>query len=311
MPSEVNSPTVRAAIYARYSSDNQREASIEDQIRVCRGYAELQGWELTEVYADAKISGASTFRPGYQKLVHDASTGVLDLVVAESLDRLSRDLADVATLYKHLSFLGVALWTVVEQQITELHVGLKGTMNALYLKDLAQKTHRGLEGRVRKGMSGGGICYGYDLVSGQTGARTIDEAEAAIVRRILEEYAAGRSPRAIAMQLNKDGVPGPYGRPWRDTAIRGHITRGTGILNNELYVGRLVWNRLQYRKDPATGRRRSRLNGSERLVVEEVPELRIVDDELWAAVKARQQGIRESEGVTKARETRFWERRRA
>ena len=91
------------------------------------------------------------------------------MVVAEGLDRLSRDLADVATLYKQLSYRGVGLVTVAEGPITDLHVGLKGTMNALFLKDLAQKTHRGLEGRVRKGMSGGGNSYGYDLVPGQTG----------------------------------------------------------------------------------------------------------------------------------------------
>jgi site-specific DNA recombinase len=115
-------------------------------------------------------------------------------VVAESLDRLSRDLADVAMLHKHLSYLGVRLWTAAEGQINELHVGLKGTMNALYLKDLAQNTHRGLEGRVRSGMSGGGICYGYDLVPGQTGTRKINQAEAAVVVRNFEEYAAGRSP---------------------------------------------------------------------------------------------------------------------
>ena len=218
---------------------------------------------------------------------------------------------DVATLYKHLSYLGVRLWTVAEQQITELHVGLKGTMNALYLKDLAQKTHRGLEGRVRSGMSGGGICYGYDLVPGQTGARKINQAEAAVVVRIFEEYAAGRSPQAITTQLNKEQVPGPRGGPWRHTTIRGHITRGTGVLNNEMYIGRLVWNRQRFVKDPATGRRRSRRNDPERLIVEEVPDLRIIDDELWNAVKARQTSIRDSEGVTKARATRFWERRRA
>ena len=164
---------------------------------------------------------------------------------------------------------------------------------------------------MRNGMSGGGICYGYDLVPGQTGARSIDQAEAAVVRRILEEYAAGRSPRKIAMQLNKEGIPGPFGRPWRDTAIRGHITRGTGILNNELYIGRLVWNRQRFVKDPASGRRRSRRNAAERMVVEEVSDLRIVSDELWAAVKVRQAAIRESDGVTKARASRFWERRSA
>jgi len=272
MPLEVNSPTVRAAIYARYSSDHQSEASIDDQVRICRVLVERHGWEVARVYTDSAMSGASTFRPGYQKLMLEAPSRPFDIVVAEGLDRLSRDLADVATLYKQLSYWGIGLVTVAEGPITDLHVGLKGTMNALYLKDLAQKTHRGLEGRVRKGMSGGGICYGYDLVPGQTGVRNIDEAEAAIVRRILEEYAAGRSPRAIAQQLNKDGVPGPLGRRWRDTAIRGHIIRGTGILNNELYVGIRVWNRLRFRKDPATGRRRSRLNPPEAWVVEEVPE---------------------------------------
>jgi site-specific DNA recombinase len=220
MPSEVNSPTIRAAIYARYSSDNQRDASIDDQVRICRAEIERNGWDLVQVYADPAISGASTFRPGYQKLLLDASTGAIDVVVAESLDRLSRDLADVATLYKHLSYLGVRLWTVAEQQVNELHVGLKGTMNALYLKDLAQKTHRGLEGRVRSGMSGGGICYGYDLVPGQTGVRKINEAEAMVVVRIFEEYAAARSPRAIAQQ-------GRHTRPSRWTLARHHHPRPT------------------------------------------------------------------------------------
>ena len=102
------------------------------------------------------------------------------------------------------------------------------------------------------------------------------------------------------------GCAGPFGRPWRETAIRGHITRGTGILHNELYIGRRVWNRQRFIKDPVSGRRRA-----PRLLIEEVPDLRLVDDELWAAVKARQSAIRESEGVSKARATRFWEQRRA
>jgi site-specific DNA recombinase len=303
------SPTV--AIYARYSSDNQSEASIDDQVRVCRRYAELQGFTVIAEYEDAGISGASTLRPGYQKLLEDARKGAFDIVLAEGLDRLSRDLADVATLHKHLSYLGIRLCTVVEGETSELHIGFKGTMNALFLRDLAQKTHRGLEGRIREGKSAGGLCYGYDLVPGETGARTIDEAEAPVVRRIFEEYAAGRSPRKIAMRLNKEGVPGPFGRPWRDTAIRGHVIRGTGILNNELYIGIRVWNRLRYVKDPVSGRRRSRLNPPDLWIVTKVPDLRIVDDALWDAVKRRQTTIRDSDGVSKARASRFWERRSA
>ena len=301
----------RAVIYARYSSENQRDASIDDQVRNCTAFIDRQGWRLVDTYADRAISGASFLRPGYQQVLHEASRGAFDVVLAEALDRVSRDQADTATFYKHLSFHSIELVTLAEGRVDELHVGLKGTMNALFLKDLAIKTRRGLEGRVREGRSGGGISYGYAVVPGDVGTRRVVEAEAEVVRRIFRDYAGGRSPRAIARALNAEGIPGPHGREWRDTAIRGHLLRGTGILNNELYVGRLVWNRLAYVKDPGTGRRRSRMNAEAQVVTREVPDLRIVDDGLWQAAKARQSSIRNSEGVSRARETRFWEKRRA
>ena len=262
---------MRAVIYARYSSENQRDASIDDQIRNCTAFIERQGWRLVASYADRAISGASFLRPGYQQVLHDAPRQVFDVVVAEALDRISRDQADTATFYKHLSFHGIQLITLGEGRIDELHVGLKGTMNALYLKDLAMKTRRGLEGRVREGRSGGGIAYGYALVDGDVGARVSQRGRGRGRAPHLQDYAAGASPRAIARQLNAEGIPGPHGREWRDTAIRGHVLRGTGILNNELYVGRLVWNRLTYVKDPSTGRRRSRLNAEAQVVTMDVP----------------------------------------
>ncbi|MDF6278483.1 recombinase family protein, partial [Escherichia coli] len=89
-----------------------------------------------------------------------AARGEIDLVLAEALDRLSRDQADIAALYKTLSFRGVRILTLAEGEISELHVGLKGTMNQLFLKDLAAKTRRGLRGRVEAGKSGGGNSYG-------------------------------------------------------------------------------------------------------------------------------------------------------
>ncbi|PSL13475.1 recombinase family protein, partial [Shimia abyssi] len=66
------------------------------------------------------------------------------------------------------------------------------------------------------------------------------------------------SPRAIAFGLNRDGIPGPRGKTWGASTLHGNVQRGTGILNNELYIGRLVWNRLRYIKDPDTGKRVSR-----------------------------------------------------
>ncbi|KAB2705929.1 recombinase family protein [Brucella intermedia] len=286
----------RVALYARYSSDNQRDASIEDQFRICREQAKREQWKVVGTYKDAGISGASMIlRPGIQALLQDAQAGQFDMVLAEALDRISRDQADVATLFKHLKFASVPIVTLAEGEISELHVGLKGTMNALFLKDLAAKTHRGIRGRVEDGKSGGGLCYGYKVVKKLDsrgdpirGDREIDEAEANIVRRILRDYVAGISPRVIAKTLNEEGVSGPEGRLWNDTTIHGHAKRGTGILNNELYIGRLIWNRLRYLKDPSTGKRVSRLNPESEWIVKGVPDLRIVDDALWQAVKARQ-----------------------
>jgi len=289
----------RAVIYARYSSDHQRAASIEDQYRICRERAGREGWQVVRTYKDAGISGSSMIlRPGIQTLLQDAQAGGFDIVLAEALDRISRDQADVATLFKHLKFAGVPIVTLAEGEISELHVGLKGTMNALFLKDLADKTHRGMRGRVENGKSGGGLCYGYKVVKqldarGEPirGDRTIDAHQAEVVRRIFRAFSAGVAPRSIARMLNEDGIPGPGGEPWGDTTIRGHVKRGTGIINNELYIGRLVWNRQRYIKDPATGKRVSRLNPTSEWIVNDVPDLRIVEDELWQAARARQSEI--------------------
>src|SRR5262249_23020701 len=159
--------------------------SIEDQIRVCRERVVREGWAYLHAYCDRAMSGTSQLRPGYQKLLEDARKRQFDVVIAEALDRLSRDQEHVAHLYKQLNFLGIKLVTVSEGLITELDVGLSGTMGALYVKQLAEKTHRGLRGRVEAGRSGGGNSYGYEVVpitgedSGQeAGVRAVNPREA-------------------------------------------------------------------------------------------------------------------------------------
>jgi DNA invertase Pin-like site-specific DNA recombinase len=287
--------TLRAVIYARYSSENQREASLEDQVRLCKERVAAEGWDLMQVFQDRAISGATLLRPGYQALLAAVRDGDFDVIVAEALDRLSRDQEDVAALYKRARFAGIRIVTLAEGEVAELHVGLKGTMNALFLRDLAAKTHRGLRGRVEAGHSGGGNAYGYRVVhrldpEGHpvTGERVIDPTEAEIVRRIFREYAAGVSPKRIAYRLNNERIAGPRSGSWSASTINGNRARGTGNLNNELYIGRLVWNRLVYIKDPETGRRRSRQRSDAEHIVIDVPKLRIVDQELWDAVKMRQ-----------------------
>jgi len=217
-----------------------------------------------------------------------------DVVLAESRDRFSRDQEDTAGLFKRLTFAGVNIVTLAEGAITHLHIGFKGTMNALFLKDLAEKTHRGLRGRIEDGKSAGGLCYGYRVLKAlsggtvTTGEREIEPAEAGVVERIFREFVAGVSPKRIAKNLNREGVPGP----WSPSTIYGNAKRGTGILNNELYVGRLVWNRLRSVKNPDTGKRVPRLNPTSEWMARDVQELRIVINDLWIAAKSRQKQTR-------------------
>jgi DNA invertase Pin-like site-specific DNA recombinase len=97
----------------------------------------------------ALYRGASLIRPGIQALLADAPRGMFDIVLAEALDRISRDQEDVAGFYKRLTFAGIKIVILSEGEITHLHVGLKGTMNALFIKDLADKTRRGIPVEVR------------------------------------------------------------------------------------------------------------------------------------------------------------------
>lgn len=243
---------MRAAIYARYSSDLQSDASIEDQARLCRERIASEGGTVAEVYSDHAISGASMMRPGLQALMQDGAAGRFDVVYTEALDRLSRDQEDIAAIHKRLSFAGVRIVTLSEGEIGQLHIGVMGMMNAKYLSDLADKIRRGLRGRVEAGRSGGGNSYGYDVIrklgakgEPEAGERAINRAEAQVILRIYEDYVNGRSPRTIARTLNAEGVPGPTGKGWSASTIHGNPKRGTGILNNALYIGKLVWNRLR------------------------------------------------------------------
>lgn len=148
-----------------------------------------------------------------------------------------------------------------------------------------------MSGRIRDGAAASGLSYGYDAVpdANERGLRAINPAEAAVVIRIFEMFAGGVSPRQIARRLSENHVRGPGGRPWADTTFRGQRDRGTGILNDELYIGRRIWNRCSYVKNPATGRRVARMNPPDQWTTSEVPDLRIVSDELWYRVKRGQE----------------------
>ena len=168
-------------------------------------------------------------------------------------------------------------------------VGIKGAISEFYLVDLAAKTKRGQVGRVKAGRIPGGRSYGYDVVrDGEgRGRRTINEAEAVIVRRIFDEYVSGRSPLKIVQALNIEHIAGPRGGHWNVSALLGSAKRRNGVLNNSLYRGRITYNRQRFIKDPATGRRQARTNPRDQWLTQEVPELAIVSPETFDAAQAR------------------------
>ncbi|ADJ24827.1 Resolvase domain protein [Hyphomicrobium denitrificans ATCC 51888] len=281
---------MRVAIYSRYSSDLQDPRSIADQIAAARDHAQRQGWTVCAEFQDAAISGSTTHnRPGLAELMRAAGAGRFDAVLTESLDRLSRDLEDIAGIHKRLEYAGVKIITLADGTVGKMHVGLKGMIASMFLDDLALKTRRGQVGRVKAGRIPGGKSYGYDLVPSldERGQRTINEAEAAIVQRIFEEYVRGRKPIDIVSDLNRERAPSPRGGPWNVSTIIGSRKRANGLINNQLYIGKIVYNRQRFVKDPATGKRQARPNSPDQWIVNDALDLRIVSDALFAEAAAR------------------------
>lgn len=214
-------PQIRCAIYARFSTDKQRDASIDDQVHSCREHALRHGWSIAEVYSDRASSGASMFRTGIERLQRDAKAGRFEIVLAEAMDRLSRNLSDISKFHERMEHAGIGIHTLTEGKVDQMMIGMKGTMNAMQLRDIGIKTARGQRGRVRAGKIAGGNSYGYDVLPGVTvngkeefGNRAINSGQAAVIRRIFEDYARGISAGKIAEALNLEKVPGPRGGYW-------------------------------------------------------------------------------------------------
>jgi site-specific DNA recombinase len=321
---------MRAAIYARYSSDLQRPASIDDQVRRCREEITRRGWREEALYSDREVSGlVSQGRSPYQRLLAAARAREVDVVVVDELSRLSRDTEEQAGLRKRLQFWGVHLRTldgidtVASPQSAGPMMLVKALMNEAELEANAHRSRRGLEGRVLAGQHAGGAIYGYRTRAVHadkpgdppgTGQVTgydylIHPEEAETVRRIFRLYADGVSTRQIVALLNAEGVLPPGARwrnrlgarrTWSHSAIAGDRRIGTGILNQCKYDGRLVWNRSTWPKDPERDGKQVRRNlPADDWVEVDAPHLRIVPRELWEAVKARQEH-RSREGLQSA-----------
>jgi site-specific DNA recombinase len=304
-----------AATYARYSSDKQRENSIKDQLRNCETYVERENWQIVERFEDQAISGARNDRPGHQAMLAAAEERRFEVLVIDDLSRLSRDDIEIKQVIRRFKLWGIRIIGVSdgfdsESKGHKIQAGMRGMMNEIYLDDLREQTHRGLTGQALQGYNTGGRCYGYRHVPIEDSTkkdefnrpriiavkREIESEQAKWVRQIFQWYADGHPPRWIAAELNRLGVPALRGGTWAGNGIHGDTRKGTGLLNNQLYIGRYVWNRSQWILNPDTGRKKRIPRPESEWIEFGLPDLRIVSQELWDRVKVRQQQVHEASG---------------
>lgn len=286
---------MKAAIYARYSTDKQSDASIEDQVRVCMHRIERDYLSLVDIYQDEGISGSVPVdhRVGGSRLLKDALAGAFDVLIIEGLDRLSRDLVEQERIVRRLEHRDIKLIGVSDGYDTrakgrELMRGMRGLINEVYLSDLKAKTHRGMTGKAINGFATGGAPFGYRNVRGEKGsAIEVDQEAAEWVTWIFERFVEGLAFKRIAEELNRLKVKPPRGDSWGVSSIYGSPKKGSGILNNELYVGRRIWNRSRWVKDPDTMKRVRLDNPESDWIVEDRPDLAILDPELWQKARDR------------------------
>ena len=227
-------------IYARYSSHNQREESIEGQLRECKRYARENGIQIVGEYIDRKLSGKTDNRSNFQKMIRDAEKGRFSVVIVYKLDRFARNRYDSAIYKAKLKRCGVRLVSAMEQLTDSpesiiLEAVLEG-MAEYYSANLAQNIKRGMTENAMKGLAtGGGRCLGY--YTGEDKKYHIDEAAAATVRLIYELYDQGHTYAHIVETLNSQGRKTLRGTPFNKNSLG-------KILHNRRYIGDYVWGEI-------------------------------------------------------------------
>ena len=303
---------MKVAIYSRFSTDAQDATSITGQVVNCEDLAAQNGWEVVERYRDEAISGNDDARPGYQSLLADSKALKFDGILVDETSRLTRRPGELPRLLEILTFRNQWLADCKgfdsRQETAALLAAVYGGIDSLELRKIRDRTHRGLRERHKAGFSAGGKCYGYTTVpidadDPQSKKNTVivpDQAK--VTREIFERYAGGESPRAIANELNRRGVPSPgstwkrtkrRAKGWTMTALVGTAKMYTGILRREQYIGEIVWNRTKWKKVPGTSKRVCELRPESEWIKVKHPELRIVDDLLWRRVQARLKAARD------------------
>ncbi len=260
---------MKVAIYARYSSENQSEKSIDDQIRVCKKYISENDHIVSEkhIYIDEAISGSIRTRPGLQALEKAMEDKEFDAVAVDDLSRLSRSNHQMLTMvmkfdYHQVKIISVSDGIITDDDNSKLGIHIRGLINELYLDDLKKKTMRGLEGQKIRGFSTGESVYGYkscpvgEMKLNKRGqpkyegmVHKVNPEETDIVKRIYKEFTGGTSISKIVKGLNTDKVPTKRGYTggWNTSTV-------SRILKNEKYIGQWVWRKWKNVRDPMTGK---------------------------------------------------------
>lgn len=308
---------MKAAIYARYSTDKQTPESLDDQFYQCERIATREGFEVVSRFSDAEKSAGTHQRPGYQNMLTEARAGRFNVIITEDISRLWRNRAEFGPRSAELEDLGIHWVSCVGQDTRRdgwgLVIQILQAMAEHARREASYRTRRGLEGLARAGKPTGRSVYGYTPASQSTNKKfEIKPVEAAVIVRIFTLYVDGYSPRAIANILNTEGVPSPRAKSktakkhrmlgWRGSVIKGTTKRGSGILNNALYRGEVIWGRSRWVRSAADSSNRS---------VKQVPEkewnrhtdasLRIISQELWELAEERKASVwkRAGERVSK------------
>ena len=271
---------MRVAVYARYSTEKQNDGySIEAQLEACQRRLAADGWsyDIHEYIDRAKSGTTIAGRTALMRLIGDAAKGALDKVMVYKFDRLGRNQAETATLVQDLEEAGVQVVSATEGD-DPLARGMHLVFAEHYRRQLAERTLRGNIKAAEGGRIGGVAPYGYRRRD--DGELEPDPEQVDLVRRIFRDYVEGGSFKGIARELNTEGVPTERGGEW-------HASTVSDILQNEAYVGRLIFNQRTFYRDRKTGRRRYRWNPEDDWIILERPELAIVSKELFAKADQR------------------------
>jgi len=314
---------MKAAIYARYSSENQSEKSIDDQVRVCKNYCKDHDITVNDehIYVDEALSGSLLNRPGLQALDKAAENKEFEAVVVDDLSRLSRSNHQMLTLvlkfnYYQVKLISVSDGIVTDDENSKLGIQMRGLINELYLDDLGKKTMRGLEGQKLRGFSAGENVYGYsskpvgELRLDKRGkakyegkVHKINPEEAEVIKRIFKEFIDGKSTHKIATKLNEDKIPTKKGMNggWNVSTV-------TRMLKNEKYIGKWDWRKYKNVRDPMTGKKKVIPRPAKDRIPIYREDLVIIDTETWEKAQKRCQELKGTWPVSKKRKTFYQQR---